>query len=905
MSFVNNALFVVCIVALTVGAVVGTFTDVRLTDVEHIIYTRNSGELTNNVLVGQTFSVREENLSAIGVMLATYSGRNNTGEVTLHVKNSISDTTDLRASTVAVGSLGDNQFHRFDFEPIKIDKTSDFFFYITSASSSPGNAITVDINTQDPYHLGTAYIVRGQGPNITNPQILEKSGKQTIDVAFKTYHTVSARVAIMRGTVSWVQTFIATWDEKLPVYIQWSRSWISAILFLAVLWILTRRSYNKIVMYVGKKRFTIILLSILLAIGILLRLLYAIELPITNDEGNYMYDAQTLLRGSLAGGDGYVKAPLVVVWIALWQLLLGNTIIAARASSVFIGSLLMIPLYFLAKNLWSSQYVTRAWLPEVVSAGWGRRVGLVCAAIWAFFGASIVFNIYAHTQPLALFFGVSGLSILLVALRGPYRRGNVVGSKAPRAHKTIWFIGAGLLLGLAVVSRKSMLALGLIPILLIMTEGRTMRERFSHFLSVGIGFLIVIILFLGIATSVYGTEGFWEAIGVNSAEDGLSSVEPEQIEQVRAYSLRGMTPFFRESLPLIFLALIGLGSAVEQFIRSFFRHIKGRPSASVIFFVDHIMPKLGWIVVWGVFGWAWSFFFEYEGDAFMKYGIPILWYAFGFLLFVYTVFPRHASEKIVWRGREEKTIPVSTQPRTSASQIHKIIESVHNPKDISRHASAALLVPLWILGLVFFYMNWIKFHATYISEFIPPLVLLSSFGAITLFYTMRRNDADRPLLQALRRVITTLVVVVLFWSIGVSNHITYVYEHTGTFHQASSKQVAAWANKNIPKDASIFTGAALIPYLSGHHTALDIAHPRWYAYEFTRKDTERINTFLPSAEEMLQAYRETEWFLLDKQTGFSFLMEYSEIEAGLETDFEKVQAFENGSNTLTFYRRVR
>jgi len=36
--------------------------------------------------------------------------------------------------------------------------------------------------------------------------------------------------------------------------------------------------------------------------GVLFRLMYAVELPATNDEGNYLYDARTLLQGQLAGG---------------------------------------------------------------------------------------------------------------------------------------------------------------------------------------------------------------------------------------------------------------------------------------------------------------------------------------------------------------------------------------------------------------------------------------------------------------------------------------------------------------------------------------------------------------------------------------------------------------------------
>jgi len=149
------------------------------------------------------------------------------------------------------------------------------------------------------------------------------------------------------------------------------------------------------------------------------------------------------------------------------------------------------------------------------------------------------------------------------------------------------------------------------------------------------------------------------------------------------------------------------------------------------------------------------------------------------------------------------------------------------------------------------------------------------------------------------------ITLVLLWALFTSGYVTFVHEHTGTFGQDAVKEAAAWAQENIPADQTIFTGAAIVPYLSGHETALNIAHPRWYAYEFTRKDIVRLETFLPSAEEMLQAYREAEWFMLDKQTGFSFLMEYSEIEAGLERDWENVKGISNGSNTLTFYKRVR
>jgi len=200
-------------------------------------------------------------------------------------------------------------------------------------------------------------------------------------------------------------------------------------------------------------------------------------------------------------------------------------------------------------------------------------------------------------------------------------------------------------------------------------------------------------------------------------------------------------------------------------------------------------------------------------------------------------------------------------------------------------------------GLVFLYIHWFKFHANYISEFIPPLVILAGFGGYGLLRRMRE------LPRVLRLLGQIVFIATLFWAAMVSNYITYLYEHTGQFDQKAAQEAAQWAKEHIPIKEPIFTGAALIPYLSGHHTALDIAHPRWYAYEFTRKDPERLNTFLPPAEEMLKSFRETPWLLMDQQTSFSFLMEYSEIEQSIPRDFTPVTTIDNGGNPLTFYHR--
>lgn len=733
-------------------------------------YTANTGELGGEKNVSQTFVAAGNDLSGVGVQFATYSGRNNTKLIHFGLREWGSDE-DIRTAAVTASVLGDNQLYRFTFSSIPDSAGKTYLFSVTSPDSVHSDAVAVDIDARDPYPAGSVV------------------GRPKVDVTFSLYYNVPVLVAAWRWLVAWWHTFSV------------DRAWLSGVLAALIV----TAVWSQPTLKLRRARVSFVLAGLfVLALG--WRWWYARELPLTNDEGNYLYDAWTLLHGTLAGGDGYVKAPLVIAWVALWQLVAGHTVLAGRLSSVMISSLTLWPIYILASSLWN------------------RRVGLVAAALWAVTGVAVVFGIYVHTQPVALFFAVAGIALLADALR---------------RDKAAWyFLASGALLGLGVASRKSVLAVGLVPLCMLLTSADNWKKRLLQLMWVGVGFLVVIAVFLSLAYGMYGPMGVREAIGIGSAEDSISA-DPAQAEQVREYSIRGMTPFFRESLPLILLSLLGLGVADERLLKRWWRPM---------------MAKLAWLVPAIVFWWAWRFFFEYEGSAFYRFGILELWYLFPVVLLLVAFWPERKGEKL----------------------------------SLQSYA----VVPLWVIGLVIFYTNWIKFHANYIAEFIPPLVILSSYGATAL-----RERLPRYLRVAAWLVVTAAIII--------TGYVTFVFEHTGTFQQDSVAEAAAWAKENIPGDQTLFTGAALIPYVSGQHVALDIAHPRWYAYEFTRKDPARLNTFLPPAEKMVEAFRASDWVLLEQQTRFSFLMEYSEIEKSLNEDFTLVHEVENGSNPLKFYRRQR
>ena len=880
------AIVVVLVGLLGVGA---QFIPAKARDVAVTSYTSNSGELAQDILVGQTFVANQDDLSAVSVMFATYSNRKNTQDINFHLRSSTDSPVDIRSGIVSAKDLRDNQFYQFSFDPIPDSRGKSYFFFVVSPASVSGDAVAVDLDIYDPYHFGSAYLVRGQGSAITSPAILAVSGKPTADVVFETYYTTSLRVVMVDNVIARFRAFIASWDENQSLYIRYAQLATPGVLLIVLAFSLSRDGFKRIQDRPG----VFWVLVALLIFGIGFRVFYATSLPVTNDEGNYLYDARSIRQGIFAGGDGYVKAPLVIVWMAFWQMIVGDTILAGRMASIVANSFLLLPIYFLARDLW------------------GKRFGLMSAGLWALVPVSIVFGIYAHTQALALLFGVGGIAVTLMALRGTTPRLTFITSKKiPSALG--WFVFAGVLLGLGVASRKSVLALGLVPLMLVLLESDSWKARGKHLLAIGGGFLAVLVLFLTFGYAVYGPMGVAEAIGFNSAEDGISQVDPTEVDQAREYSLRGMTPFFRESLPIILLSLLGFGFAGERVLSLYSKKYLTQSSAWGAWFTKRLLPLLGFLPAFLVFFWAWGFFNEYEGSLFMFWGIPTLWYLFLLIMTLVLFIPKDWNSYLAKKNTKVEPVVVkSTQPLGSVvgSEDLSVSQAFRKKERAFRESlSGWFITLLWVGGLWFFYVNWIKFHANYISEFIPPLVLISGYGFLKLLERFKGRlffGEDYPFVDLLRRLVVVGMVGVIFWAFFVTGYITYVYEHTGTFDQRSAVEAGQWAKDNIPQSESIFTGAGLVPYLSGHHTALDIAHPRWYAYEFTRKDTARLNTFLPPAETMVQAFRDTQWFLLDRQTGFSFLMEYSEIERSLEEDFVSVHSVENGSNTLTFYRRIR
>lgn len=119
-------------------------------DVRGLYYfPQHVGELFGQKTIGQLVPVNQDNWRAIEIGLATFSSRNNTQDVILHVRENIEATEDVRSVRASAQDIQDSSYHRFEFEPITDAAGKTFYVFLDSPTSQPGDAITVRFANDD------------------------------------------------------------------------------------------------------------------------------------------------------------------------------------------------------------------------------------------------------------------------------------------------------------------------------------------------------------------------------------------------------------------------------------------------------------------------------------------------------------------------------------------------------------------------------------------------------------------------------------------------------------------------------------------------------------------------------------------------------------------------------------
>jgi len=763
---------------------------------EQLFFNRSIGEIYGQREVGQIFESTKQNLSAVSFKIATFGSRENNKDVIFELRREVEDKEPLRTVVVNASSFADHQFFQFNFPAVVDSQNKNLYASLRSPESFEGNAITIDYKSDEVYggkNLAMVVLNEGRTGVIENNAI-----KTNNDTAFTATYLVPAGEYLKLTGVRCVKNFIYSVRNETGEYKKMGKFIGFAVLLAGILLFAGKK--------LDKKNNFIMFFVILVLAGIGLRFIYVNQMPYTNDEGFYLYDARTVLEGHLPGGDAIAKAPLFIGATAISIAIFGHILSASRLVSLFCGILATWPIYYIGKRLRN------------------RTLGIAAAAIWLLSGATALFNSYGHTETIQNLFVVSALAVLLFA------------QKKKKWH---WFLLAGVLLGLSIVSRKSSLALGIPVLFMILLDDVSWRKKIENMAVGAIGLIVVICIFLGGIYLLYGLPGVSYASGISLAKTSISQLS-ERSDLYATYSINGILPLFREAIPILFLLFIMLGQLAEKLLSR----------------INWLAARLGWIIplVFAVI--CKNFVTTYETKPHLTFGVGAIWSLIPFLIILFAIFPLKRPDK-----------------------------------EGDTRIKMLFLPLIWFATSVVFYAFWIKFSANYLAEFLPPLVLAAAFGALWL----KNNFAGKKYWLA-------FIFVALSWANYSSAMNAFRFDHTGTFHWSAILEAADYLKKNVLKDELVETAAVAIPYVSGHHVPYDAAHPTWYAYGFIEPELRNV-FMASSEKMQETMLEDVKWFVSEKLTTFSYFLEYPKIEEDVNKNFMKLLEIENFSNPISIYKR--
>jgi len=240
---------------------------------------------------------------------------------------------------------------------------------------------------------------------------------------------------------------------------------------------------------------------LMLAIGLIVRLLLLPIRWINPDEGAHLMDAQLLLNGFMPIADYGARQPLYVFVLAIF--------LKAFGASLQIGRL--VPLLASVGTGWMLFVIGRRIA--------GATVGLVAASIYMFLPLTIVWSVIVKEEPLAIFLTCVSIYFALISF-------------SESRQKSAWMIISGLFAALAYYARSSTLYLPLAVICFtLFGQKASIKTAFARTLSFLLGYIVVC---LGISL-IFASKMSWQDIL-------FSQLNPLNLIWNRAMSLLGWLP---------------------------------------------------------------------------------------------------------------------------------------------------------------------------------------------------------------------------------------------------------------------------------------------------------------------------------------------------------------------------
>lgn len=164
-------------------------------------------------------------------------------------------------------------------------------------------------------------------------------------------------------------------------------------------------------------------LAAVFAIAIVLRILLFDQVGVWGDAGFYLYDARLILNGGIPFIDFLGRSPLFNFAYAAVAAIFGNNIVTLRAFIISLWMFTGIPVYLIGREIR------------------GHHVGVISVALFLWSPFAIVYGMWANTMGLAALCATTALYLLV------------------RDDSWHWFAAAGVLFGLAYLSRRSIIVI--------------------------------------------------------------------------------------------------------------------------------------------------------------------------------------------------------------------------------------------------------------------------------------------------------------------------------------------------------------------------------------------------------------------------------------------------------------
>lgn len=219
---------------------------------------------------------------------------------------------------------------------------------------------------------------------------------------------------------------------------------------------------------------TLFILIVLLA-GLVLRLIAAATLPLTNDEGSYLYDAYLLGQGHLPFLTSFSRAPALMAPLALWLKIFGVSVVSGRLLAILFSLSSAVSLYLICKEIKKPV------------------IGFWALTIYSLVSPIAIHGSYLLTEQLEIFYCLLGSLFLLKTVnRGAWLK---------------WAILSGLFFGLGEATRETAVVYPLFLGMVLLFIGWRNKRAMNVAITIGVAALSTVLTWAVIWTTIASQVG--------------------------------------------------------------------------------------------------------------------------------------------------------------------------------------------------------------------------------------------------------------------------------------------------------------------------------------------------------------------------------------------------------------